>query len=499
MDNKYILSIDNGLTTTKVVLFSVQGKEIISCIKSTEKDTEGEFTEIDMDRQWENTVKAIKSCIDNSKINPKSIIGIGNTGHGNGIYMVDNTGKTIRKAVSSMDGRSYKIIQSWNKKGISNYKLTYQNLWNGQPIPILRWLKENESNSYNSIHKIMFAKDWIKYKLTDRICTDYTDSSGCGILDINIKDYNREVFRPFGLECIYERLPELTKSTDIIGYVSRKAAEETGLELGTPVIGGMTDVVACTLGNGVYDNKKYSIIAGTFSVNSAINNSLIPSKDILIWSLFADNRYYCQEASPNSAGNLDWFVKNIIKVFSNDKNTDIYKNINEKIKIYKASDVEIIYTPFLYRSKLTKNLAGSFLNIKGSHNIYHLIRAMYEGIVFAHKMHIDNLIKSGINRKQANISGGAANSDLWCQMFADILNMKIITTETSQEGALGVAIGVANALGYYSSFKEAINIMVKEKRHYYPDKKNHQIYMRKYKMFKDIVNLFDKEGEYICR
>lgn len=491
---KYVLSIDNGLTTTKAVIFTLTGKEIASSLTNTVVETRDEYAEIDMELQWENTAKVIKGAIENAKIDPSDIIGIGNSGHGAGLYCLDGDNKPVRRAISSMDARSLSLIKEWEKEGKSTYNRLYQNLWSGQAIPVLGWLKRHEPHSYQKIQNILMVKDWIIYNLTGNIGIEYTDASNSGLIDPLSKDIDLEILRLFDLEDSYKKIPPLRKTTDIAGYVTERASKITGLKVGTPVIGGVFDVIACALGSGVHNEDKYSLIAGTWNINSGIEGKLTASSESIKCSLFVDiDRYIYVESSATSAVNLEWFMDNIIMGFGfkDLPKKEIYKAMDREVNKIDPKDSSIIYTPFLYKSHLSENLEGSFLGIKAEHNIFHMLRAVFEGVVFAHLKHIENLKDAGVVRSKVVLSGGASNSDVWCQMFSDILNMEVGTANTSQEGALGTAICTTVALGIYKTIGKAIDSMVEEGITFYPNKDRHRDYMKKYKEFNRIIHKFD--------
>lgn len=494
---KYILCIDNGLTTTKAVIFTTDGEEIASSLINTVVENYDACAEIDMELQWKNTAYVIKEAIKKSNINPSDIAGIGNSGHGAGLYCLGKDNKPVRKAISSMDARAIKLLSEWDMEGKSTYKSLYQNLWTGQAIPILAWLKRNEPDSYKKIEKIFMVKDWIIYKLTGNAGIEYTDASNSGLLNPSTKNTDKEVLKLFGIEEMFEKLPPLRKTTDIAGYVTREASGETGLNPGTAVTGGVYDVIACALGSGVFDDDKYSLIAGTWNVNTGIREKLVYSAQTMKCSLFVDiDRYIYVESSATSAVNLEWFIDKVIKGLglTDISNGRLYKIIDEKISEIAPEESNIIYMPFLYKSQLSKNIDGAFWGIKAEHNIFNMLRALFEGVAFAHLMHIESLRNAGVVRNKAVLSGGATNSDVWCQIFSDILNMEIITTEASQVGALGTAVCTAMAIGEYNDFRKAIDVMVKEKKHYYPDAKRNEVYMRKYKEFRRVIERFDKAG-----
>jgi len=485
--------VDYGLTTTKAVLFNPDGTEIGSSSAKTEISNIGDFAEIEMERQWKTTAGVIRSCLQKTGTDPRLVTGVGCSGHGAGLYPLDKRGRPVRKAISSMDGRAVGIIRDWKAKGLSSYRKTYQHMWNGQPVPLLFWLKENEPDNYRVIHRICMAKDWIKFKLTGELTTDFTDASCAGLLNLEEKRYDPELFQPYQIEEVFEKLPAVSKSTDLVGAVSKTAAEETGLVAGTPVIGGLFDVVACALGSGVYDESKYSITAGTWNINSAVGNRLLPSEEIMMWSLYADGeKYICIDSSATSAVNLEWFIKNVIMGFNGLQYdySQIYAKIEAGIRDFTAEEVDLIYLPFLYKSKLTRELDGGFVGFRASHNIYHLLRALYEGVVFGHRRHLENLRRGGIVKEQAALSGGAVNSECWCQLFADILGIEIITTKASEIGALGTAIAVSVATGEYRSLEEAVQGMVSVNKHYYPGRDS-LTYQKKYERFTEIIDRLD--------
>lgn len=491
---KYLLSVDNGLTTTKAVLFTLEGREVASGHVSTVIENKGDFAEIDMDLQWENTARAIRECLEKAKVRSEDIIGIGNSGHGAGLYCLDQYSRPVRKAISSMDTRANGIIDSWNREGRSPLDIIYQNFWSGHAVPILCWLKQHEPENYENIKTVLMVKDWIRFRLTGELGIEYTDASNSGIINPRDKSADLGLFRIFDIEEAFYKVPKLYKTTDIVGYVNKRAEEETGLLAGTPVIGGVFDCIACSLGSGVYDNEKYNIIAGTWSINSGIEDKLYdPPGDTMKATLYVDiDKYYYSESSATSAVNLNWFIDHVIKGFElfDIQDEELFRNMTEKIGQIDPKDSDVIYMPFLYKSHLS-HMNGAFLGLKPEHNIFHMLRAIYEGVVFAHRKHIDNLKNYGIVRRSAILSGGAAKSSLWCQMFADILDMEIMTADTTEAGALGTAACTAVALGIYKDLKEAITVMTNVKKCYYPNAPAKEIYDAKYVTFNTLIKKFE--------
>jgi L-xylulokinase len=492
--NKYILSIDNGLSIGKAALVDLEGNIVDVSSFKNQTINDGRLSEIDMELFYKKTAGTVRDLILKKSINPADIIAVGNSGHGGGIYLVDDTGNPVRNAITSMDSRGEDLIAKWKKEDIDCYSKTYTDMWNGQAIPLLYWIKENERDNYDRTAKILFCKDWIKFKLTGKYSTDHTDASNAGLIDLRIRDYDAEIYKMYDLADIYKKLPPLKRSDEIAGHITKEAAVETGLKEGTPVIGGLVDFISCLIGSGLKDTNTYSVVSGTWGINTAIKSSLTISPDIMSTVLFPDKtNYLAMEASPNSAVNLEWFLSEVIEKMGciDLDRKQIYKKINKEIKKIDIDESSVLYFPFIYRSKLSKKMEGVLYGFNASHDMYDLIYSIYEGVVFSHLLHINNLKKGGINCSRLLLSGGASKSSSWCQMFSDILNMEVMTTSTEEVGILGLAIYQALGLGLYSDLTKAIDNMVRIKSVYKPNNLMNNIYMKRFLKFEKIKQSID--------
>jgi L-xylulokinase len=495
MKPQYFLSIDNGLTATKASIFALDGTEIETSVADTPVKSYGNISEIDMHVQWETTAHVIRSVLEASGLSGRDIIGIGNTGHGGGLYCLDDANRPVRYAISSMDARSNEIIAKWDLEGKNPFNRIYQKFWSGQTIPLLYWLKQNEQDNYKRIDKAMMVKDWIIFNLTGRVGIEYTDASNSGIINPLSKSIDRDLFVDFDVADALDKMPKLRKTTDIVGYVTKTAADQTGLIEGIPVIGGVFDCVACAMGSGILAENQYSLIAGTWNINSTVSDTFVDISDTTVkCSLFVDlEKLFYAESSATSAVNLDWFLRNVVHVLAPELagSEKLYELINAEVAKIPPNEASIIYTPFLYESHLSTKLKGSFFGIEPEHGVFHMLRAIYEGIAFAHKMHIDLLSSVGIARNKAALSGGASNSPVWCQLFADVLNLEVRTTKSGQVGGLGAAICTSVALGEYAGFTAAEQAMVSIENVFTPNLAVHNVYMERYNRFRELVQKFN--------
>ena len=145
-----------------------------------------------------------------------------------------------------MDSRAADVIAEWNRRDLHAqvFPYTIQSFWPAQPNALLAWLKQHEPHNYERLGAVLMVKDYIKYRLTGEITGDYTDMSACSLMDVRKGCYSRELLELYGLSEIYDALPPLRHSSEIIGQVTAAVAQETGLAAGTPVVGGLFDVDA---------------------------------------------------------------------------------------------------------------------------------------------------------------------------------------------------------------------------------------------------------------
>ncbi len=182
-----------------------------------------------------------------------------------------------------MDTRAADIIIGWSQGDLAAeiFQYTIQSLWPAQPNALLAWIKMNEPQNYERIGSILMCKDYINYCLTGEITSDYTDMSATSLMDVRNKCYSRDLLTLYGLAELYEALPPLKLSFEVVGQVTRKAAEETGLAVGTPVVGGLFDVDAGAVGVGTLNAGQACIIAGTWSINEVITQEPLVDQEFV--------------------------------------------------------------------------------------------------------------------------------------------------------------------------------------------------------------------------
>lgn len=491
---RYLLGIDNGGTFSKAAVFDENGKQIsVASVPTVTLTPKPGYTERNMDELWNVNVSAIRQAIEKSSINPEKIAGVSFSGHGKGLYLVGKDDRPAYSGIISTDARAWDYVKKWNEDGTAKkvYQKTFQEILACQPVSLLAWIKDHCPDVIKNTKYIFAVKDYIRYKMTGQAYAEYTDFSGGNLVNLSTGKYERELLAYMGLEEIYDKLPELKHSAEICGYVTKEVSELTRLPEGTPVAAGMFDVNACGIASGLSDEEKMCMIAGTWSINEYIARAPILNGSIALNSMFCIPGYYLiEESSPTSAGNMEWFIRNLMsyeKSETQEKGKSIYEVTNRWVEAIEPQDDEIIFLPFLNGSNEDALAKGTFVGMTAFHNKKHMLRAVYEGIVFSHLTHVKKLLRNRKMPKSIQLSGGAANSDVWVQIFADVIQIPIDVIEDKELGAQGAAIAAGIAVGIYKDYDEGIKKTVKITKTVYPRKEYKQIYEKKYQTYRRVI------------
>ena len=491
---KYYLGLDNGGSNTKAALFDTNGKEIGSFGISTGMLTPlPGFAESDMEEKWLDNCRVIRGLLERCGADPADISGVGICGHGKGLYLWGKDGKPVRNGITSNDTRAYRYPEMWRDEGIEEkvFALSCQHIMECQPVALLAWVRDNEPSNYQNIKWVFECKDYIRFRLTGRALAERTDYSGANLLNLHTGEVDEELLELFGLSEIKDAIPPLCNAIDICGYVTEEAASLTGLKAGTPVIGGMFDIDACALACGIFDEENICAIAGTWSINEYIRKSPVLDGSVRMNSLFALPGYYLvEESSPTSAGNNEWFNKTLLpEVFEGENPYDV---INGWVEEVAPEEFVPVFLPFIMASNVHPNARGTWAGVNLSTSRKHMARSVYEGIVFGHKMHIERLLESREKLPGCvRLSGGAAKSRVWTQIFADALQMPVETVDVAEAGAFGCALAVSVAVGDYKDLYEASSHMCPVSERVLPRTELADVYRKKYQLYKRTIECLD--------
>jgi len=516
MTDAHILAIDLGTSGPKTALISTRGQVVSRSFESVSLNVlPAGGAEQDPNEWWTAIIKAAKNALAQGSVSLDTIVAVGVTAQYCGTVPVDNDGKPLMNAIIWMDSRGAPYVKDVTSglieaKGYGIWKLfRWLRLTGGAPslsgkdaLAHILWIMNMHPELYCATAKFLEPKDYINYKLTgERFCT--VDSvTTCWLTDNrNLAHvvYDSRLLATTGID--REKLPEIRYATDVIGMLTEEVTDTLGLPRRLPVVGGAPDLHSAAIGSGAVADYEGHIYIGTSSWISCH----VPFKKT---SLF-DNIASIPSAIPNrylvgteqeAAGACLSFLRDRI-LFEDEgsaygvSSRPSYRMLDEIAARAPAGSDGVIFTPWLYGERTPVadyTVRSGFINLSMSTNRDRIARAVFEGVAYNNRWLLE-AVERFIRRRFSTLRfiGGGANSELWCQILADVLNRPILqVADPSSANLRGAAFLSAVALGLNQFEQLASTVEIAAK--YTPDSKNQTRYE---KLFKAYLRFYRKNHD----
>ena len=386
-----IVGIDTGGTMAKAAVFALDGTELASARQPNRVTfPEPGHTEVDAEEMWQSACGAVRRALAASGVQPEDVIGVSTTGHGNGLYAVDASGRPVGAGIISTDSRADVIGRDWIAEGHgpAAEAVIMQRFWPGQTLPLLGWFARHRPAAFDRATALVASKDYVRARLTGDLSTEITEAAVSGLADLRAGTYAASLFERFGFAHLAEKLPPIRPSLEVAAAVSAEAAAATGLRPGTPVVRGVTDVVACALASGVDSPRTMSVITGTFSINQTLHREPRRSRAPVLQVPYpTGDLFLATECSATSASNLEWLFRTMLDAEAARAmaaNRSIYDLCGEWVNEALERGNDILFLPFLFGGP--DGAPAGLLGLKASHTLADVMLAVFEGVTFAHKL-----------------------------------------------------------------------------------------------------------------
>ncbi len=477
--DKYVLAIDRGCTNTKAVIFDSMGNEVAVYRKINQKPLfdENGSAEVDMQVMIEEVYDVIKKATSNLSTSAQ-IQGVGVVGQGSGLYIVDKDTKPLRKGILSLDTRMEQQVEKIRARGIAQkYKEdTVATLMPDKPLVLLRWIKQMEPDIYSKIDKILFSKDWINLNLCGKAYTDITDASSAGLLRKSDLSLYKEGFTMLGVDEMVGKIPQIMSSHTKIGTITKIAAQKTGLLEGTPVVCGAHDLQTFPYGTGTLSPHSIVSIMGTWGTNT-----LPAKKEKNVNTSGFEHIVPGYEVYAKFDGSSGAVLDNMRELmYPEISYVDIEKML---IDVPRTS---VCFVPHIFGKPQNEHANARFSGLRTHHGRADIIRAVYEGVAFAHYENIQNIMGYE-NAREIWLVGGGSKSDGICRIFADITGFTLHTSSVEEITARGMALNTLVGIGVYKSHEDAC-IKAPISKTFEPIPSNKSYYEEKYLMYKKLCS-----------
>ncbi|HVJ44614.1 MAG TPA: FGGY-family carbohydrate kinase [Dongiaceae bacterium] len=464
---EFLLGIDAGGTAVKVAVISADGREcgVAGTTLRAGHPAPG-FSERDPDAMWQALCDNTRRAMALAGIGAGDIAAIGVTGYGNGFYLIDAAGHPTTPGILAPDIRAAEVIADWQRDGRDAAQLerTWQHAWAGKPGPLLAWFQRHRPQVLRDSATLLMCKDYLRYRLTGIRAAEVSDLSTSGQIPGDRRAIDAELFEILGLDDCLRLMPPVIESMTVAGELTSAAAEAMGLKPGIPVSAGCCDNLAIMYGSGVTGTDTVVVVSGTWGLHQSFIEKPVTDGSLVICGHGAvPGEYLAIEGSPTSASTLEWFVDTFVRGHvapgSGKDQSDPYEDCNQAVAATSADDPPVYFMPYLNGAIDDAAARGSLIGFSAWHGFGHMVRAVYEGVAFEHRRHLERLLTARPRPAKARFAGGAARSAIWSEIFAASLDLPLEKPRATELGALGIAIQASVATGRHRDLAGACAAM----------------------------------------
>jgi xylulokinase len=493
--NSILLGIDIGSSGCKVAAFSVNGTVLAQDnVEYNIYYPQPGWAEQNPEEWWRAVCKAIKQIMQSGRIKAKEIKGIGIDGQSWSAIAVNKKGEVLHNTPIWMDTRAKEICDEIARKiGEERLFETSGNpLQPSYTLPKILWYKKHLPDVYSKIDKILQSNSFIAFRLTGVYSQDSSQGYGYNCYDMRKGGWDKALCSELGVNPAF--LPEIVPCHHVIGKVTTKAAEETGLTKDTPVVAGGIDCACGTLGVGVINPGQTQEQGGQAGGMSICIDSYKADKRLILSRHVVPGLWLLQGGTVGGGGVIKWFEKEFCaaeREIAARQGNSSYAEIDKEAEIINPGSDGMVFLPYMAgeRSPIwDKNARGVYYGIDFSKTRAHFARASMEGVAYSLKHNIEVAESIGVKVKTLCAMGGAANSRLWTQIKSDVTGKHIVVPSSDTASALGAAILAGVGTGVYRDFSDAVNNTVHVKREHTPDLEKHKAYQKGYVIYRSLYN-----------
>jgi len=456
---QYLLAHDLGTSGNKATLFDTDGKMIAS--KTSSYDTNffnNNWAEQNPDDWWKAVCESSATLL--AEIEPGDIAAVALSGQMMGCLPVSADGSALRPSMIYCDQRARDQADRLTAEigPEAFYAIVGHRISASYSIEKLMWLKDNEPDTYAATAHMLNAKDYINFKLTGQIATDYSDASGTNAFDLNTFKWSDQVIEVAEIDPAL--LPEARPSTDILGKITSEAAQATGLLEGTPVAIGGGDGSCAAVGVGcVRPGMAYGYVGSSSWIALASKKPIVDEQmRTMNWAHVVPGYLHPAGTMQTAGSSYQWLKNEICLAEVADaqaRDASPYELIDAKIADSPPGANGLIFLPYLMGERTPRwnpNARGAFIGLTLAHKRADMLRAVLEGVT--HNLCIiADIFRAHVPFDSVTVIGGGAKGAVWRQMMADIYNCRIQKLNVLEEAtSMGAAVTAGVACGAFENF-----------------------------------------------
>lgn len=449
------MGIDISTTGAKALLIDETGAVVASATTPLSLSTPRPlWSEQNPHDWWQGVANSVRTAIAQSGAAPEQIVAIGLTGQMHGLVLLGEGGDVLRPAILWNDQRTAAECEEIRRR-VGRERLiqiTGNDALTGFTAPKILWVQRHEPEVYARARHVLLPKDYIRFRLTGDYAMDKADGSGTILFDLRARNWSTEVLD--ALEIPHDWLPPTYEGPEATAAITDEVAAQLGLAPGTPVMAGGGDQAAGAVGMGTVTPGVVSLVLGTSGVVFATTPSALiePEGRLHAFCHALPNRWHFMGVMLSAAGSLQWHRDAFAPGISFDA-------LVAEASIVPTGSEGLYFLPYLTgeRTPHPDPLArGAWIGLTTRHTRGHLTRALLEGVAYGLRDSFELIKSAGLGDiAQVRASGGGVKSTLWRQILADVLNVELVTVNSSEGSAFGAALCAATGARAFPDIETA--------------------------------------------
>ncbi len=491
----YTIGVDIGTSGTKSLLIDPDGNILAEASASYDVSMPKPlWSEQNPEDWWTATVKTIRAVVKQARAKPADVKAIGLSGQMHGSVFLDKSGKVIRPALLWNDQRTAAECDEITHlaggrdqliRMVANPALT------GFTAPKILWLRNKEPKRFDRLKHVLLPKDEIRRRLTGELATEVSDASGMLLLDVRRRRWSTDLLSKLQLD--KSMLGQVYESEQVTGSLRPEIATKLGLTTDCVVVGGAGDCAAGAIGNGIVRKGILTASLGTSGVMFVHSDEpQYDKRGRLHTFCHADNgKWHMMGVTLSAAGSLQWFVENVCKELATRRGADPYQTLNSEALSVPPGSQGLLFAPYLSGERTPHADASAracFVGLTAAHERGHMARAVMEGVAMSLRESLEIIKQLGVPVREMRLSGGGAKSNLWKQIFADVMDQSACTINAEQGPAYGVALLAAVGCGQYKNIEEACKATIEVVKKTPPKKSAVRTYDRLFPVYQSLYS-----------
>ena len=482
---KYVIGVDLGTSAVKILLINQNGEVCHEVSKSYPLIQEKSGYSEQNPEEWvEKTAQGLAELVQKFQGNVEDIEGISFSGQMHGLVLLDEEHQVLRNAILWNDTRTTEQCRQINEiVGTDRLlEITKNPALEGFTLPKLLWVKQYEPEVFEKAHVFMLPKDYLRYRMTGEIHSEYSDAAGTLLLNVSKKTWSTEICELVGIKS--ELCPPLVESHQLVGTITSDFANWTGLSESVKVFAGGADNACGAIGSGILSEGRTLCSIGTSGVVLSYeerNDQDFQGK-VHYFNHGEENAFYTMGVTLAAGYSLSWFKDTFAE-------KEEFEQLLQGIDQVPVGANGLLFTPYLVGERTPHAdsvIRGSFIGMDASHKRRDFVRAVLEGITFSLNESIEIFRENGKNIDTIISIGGGAKNEAWLQMQADIFNANIVKLSSEQGPGMGAAMLAAFGCGWFSSLLECANKFIEPVKTYQPVKENVEQYQKLFGIYKQV-------------